>query len=313
MNRSQLFNFFAGKASIKDEIAIRKWIEESEQNKKEFFLERKLFDATYLNTGRKPAGKSKHIYFNFRKIGYVAASIAIIISISLFINNYSIIDKNADFTAMNTVSVPAGQRVKLTLSDSSIVWLNSQSTFKYPSKFNKTRTVELTGEGFFEVKSDKNSPFIVSTPQGCVYVTGTVFNVRAFDADKTFETTLLEGAVKVIAENGGYKSIDLQPNQKSKFINNEFIVEHIENHDEFLWRNGLISFKNNTLDEIARIFEQQYDVRIMINPDNKNLFRHSYTAKFRISDGLDYNLDILRRTISFEYKRNNDNKTIVIN
>lgn len=312
MDKSQLYKFFAGESEKKDEIVIRKWIEESEENKKEFFLERKLFDATYLNTGRKLSVKRKHIHINFRKIGYVAASIAIIFSISLFLNNYSILNKNTAFTGMNTVSVPAGQRVNLTLPDGTVVWLNSRSTFTYPAVFNKTRQVELNGEGYFEVKADENSPFIVSTSKGSVNVTGTVFNVRVLDNEGIFETTLLKGKVKVISAGDPLKTIDLKPNEKSIFVGNKFIVEKIDDHDEFLWRNGLMSFKNRTLDDIVKEFEQQYEVKIILNHENKQLFKHSYTAKFRTTDGLDYNLDILRRTATFKYERSSDNQTIYI-
>ncbi|MDD4489703.1 MAG: FecR family protein [Paludibacter sp.] len=313
MDKYQLYKFFAGESNMEDEIAIREWLEESAQNKKEFFRERKLFDASYLNTGRIPPVKSKHIYFNFRKIGYVAATIAIIISISIFLNNYSIIDNHAVNTAMNIVTVPAGQRVKLILPDGTIVWLNSQSTFTYPAVFSKTRQVTLNGEGFFEVKADKNSPFIVSTSKGSVNVTGTIFNVRALDNEGIFETTLLEGKVKVISAEDSLNTIDLKPNQKSKFLGNNFTVENIDDHDEFLWRNGLMSFKNRSLDEIVREFEQQYGVNIILNHKNKQLFKHSYTAKFRTTDGLEYNLDILRRTATFKYERSTDNETIYIN
>ncbi|MDD4428096.1 MAG: FecR family protein [Paludibacter sp.] len=312
MNKFQLYNFFAGKSSINEEIAIRKWIEASEQNKKEFMRERKLFDATCLNPQNNTSKKNKHISISVKTIQRIAAAVALIICLSLFLKNYSIVEKQDLLTVMNTVTVPAGQRVKLTLSDSSIVWLNSLSTFKYPSTFKGNRTVELNGEGFFEVKSDKHFPFIVSTSKGCINVTGTVFNVRAFDKDEVFETTLLEGEVKIYTEGKNNKNIVLKPKQKSKLLNNELIVEEVSDFDEFLWRDGLMSFKEKTLDDIVKRFEQQYGVKIVMNQESKHLFRHSYTAKFRTSDGLDYNLDILKKTISFEQKRSNDNQIIFI-
>lgn len=96
-------------------------------------------------------------------------------------------------------------------------------------------------------------------------------------------------------------------------MGNNFIVEKIDDHDEFLWRKGLMSFKNRTLDDIVKEFEQQYGVKIILNQNNRQLFKHSYTAKFRTTDGLDYNLDILKQTATFKYERSSDNQTIYIN
>ncbi len=86
----------------------------------------------------------------------------------------------------------------MVLPDGSKVWLNSASSLKYPTVFNgKTREVELTGEGYFEIKENNTRPFIVKTKKVNVTVLGTGFNINAYDDETELATTLVHGSVKV--------------------------------------------------------------------------------------------------------------------
>ena len=99
---------------------------------------------------------------------------------------------------MYTVSVPAGQRTHLTLPDGTTVWLNARTTLSYPTSFNSNeRTVFLQGEAYFEVSKNRHKPFIVQTQQYNIEVLGTKFDVEAYPDSKNFETTLMQGSVKV--------------------------------------------------------------------------------------------------------------------
>ena len=63
-----------------------------------------------------------------------------------------------------TLYVPAGQRAELILPDSTKVWLNAHSKLVYPLSFHKdTRSVELSGEAYFEVRRNEKVPFVVKT------------------------------------------------------------------------------------------------------------------------------------------------------
>jgi ferric-dicitrate binding protein FerR (iron transport regulator) len=101
-------------------------------------------------------------------------------------------EANADLQ-YNTLSNPRGSKViSLTLSDGTRVWLNSESSLKYPTQFVKnTREVEITGEAYFEVAHDKTKPFIVSKGETSITVLGTHFNVNAYDDEDEIKVTLL--------------------------------------------------------------------------------------------------------------------------
>ena len=115
--------------------------------------------------------------------------------------------------AMNMVEVPNGQRVSLTLSDGTKVWLNSHSKFTYPARFSsKERDVKLEGEGFFEVAHNEKSPFVVHADLLHVKVLGTKFNVRAYDEEPS-SITLAEGKVEVATNDNEHK-VTLKPNEQ---------------------------------------------------------------------------------------------------
>lgn len=59
---------------------------------------------------------------------------------------------------MQTILVPAGQRINITLPDGTNVWLNARTSLKYPTMFSKkNRQVILDGEAYFDVARDEKS------------------------------------------------------------------------------------------------------------------------------------------------------------
>lgn len=124
--------------------------------------------------------------------------------------------KTTHHELQHQIHVPTGQHVEIMLADGSKVWLNSGSTLTFPSKFNgKKRLVELDGEGFFEVKSDKEHPFIVSTSKYQVKAVGTSFNIYDYQDSPQFEAALLNGKVEVTTNAKKSSVVILTPNQRA--------------------------------------------------------------------------------------------------
>ena len=99
-------------------------------------------------------------------------------------------------TVYHTLRVPAGADYQVTLADGTKVWLNCESTLRYPVEFgNEKREVYLDGEGYFEVNKATEWPFIVNAEQMRVKVTGTKFNVKSYSTEPIAHTTLVEGSV----------------------------------------------------------------------------------------------------------------------
>lgn len=172
----------------------------------------------------------------------------------------------------NKIDIPRGGEYKLRLSDGSLVHLNSMSSLRYPVHFSgDVRTVELTGEAFFEV-SKNNVPFIVKTQGVDVRVLGTQFNVSAYPEDQTTQTTLVTGSVRIQTKEGG--SIVLKPSQQAELDNDfhELVVREVDTSLYTSWVSGKIYFKDERLEDIMTVLSCWYDIQVMFAGDKiKNL------------------------------------------
>lgn len=170
----------------------------------------------------------------------------------------------------NTLYNPRGsQAIPLTLSDDSRVWLNAESSIKYPTSFSgNVRKVEITGEAYFEVAkvdlpNGQRMPFTVSKGSTEIAVLGTHFNVNAYDDEDALRVTLLEGSVKVSANNGKL-STTLRPGQQSVLTSNgQLITNNTPDLEAVMaWKNGLFHFSSATLPEVLRQLARWYDVDV---------------------------------------------------
>ncbi len=166
----------------------------------------------------------------------------------------------------------------------------------------------LEGEAYFEVSKNKEKPFIVKTDGGDIRVTGTSFNVKARSMHHLFETSLFEGSVDIYDNHR--KMVSLKPNQRSVFENGQWVVSQITDYDQFLWRKGLIAFDNKSLGDILETLSEYFDVQIRI--ETPSLPKHTYTGKFRQSDGIDYALRVLQKSIRFSYEKDDETGVIYI-
>ena len=173
----------------------------------------------------------------------------------------------------------------------------------------KARTVEIDGEAFFQITHKKNdAPFIVRTFKGTVEVLGTKFNVEAYKNRNKFITSLLEGTVKVSANN---QQIILKPNERATLSDGKLIRSKIEDDSYYSWTSGIINFNNITFEALMKEFEKVYGIEIVIN--NSAIKNNLCLGKFRRIDGLEYALKVLQVDIPFTYQRDFEKHIIYIN
>ena len=313
MNKDILYKFFEGNASFKEEAAVKQWMEESAENRLAFLKERKLFDAMLL-LGNEEIIKNgkKRFSINLSSLRTELIKIAAVVAITLggsYFYYQSSLEK--ELMAMQTITVPAGQRINITLVDGTNVWLNARTSLSYPVKFGKNnRQVVLDGEAYFDVTKDKNKPFIVQTDNYNVEVLGTKFDVNAYSETGEFETTLMSGSVKVASASDSTQKITLKPNNKVYLQDGKLHVTAVDDYNPYRWKEGLICFKNETFTSIMKDFEKYYGLTIQVK--NKNVFKYVYTGKFRQTDGIDYALRVLQKDIKFTYQRDDENQIIYI-
>jgi transmembrane sensor len=162
----------------------------------------------------------------------------------------------------NTLTTPRGGQYELTLPDGTKVWLNAASSLTYPTAFTGgSRTVEMTGEAYFEVAHDKKRPFMVKASGQTIQDIGTHFNVNAYADEPAQVTTLLEGAVTV----GGHP---LLPGEKATVTGATAtgggVIDVTKGDPEraVAWKNGLFDFTDAGLQTVMRQLSRWYNVDV---------------------------------------------------
>lgn len=298
MEQKLLHKMFTGQATEDELTHIRRWVNESEDNKKAFYHERVLFDALQINDLRTETRVRKHSVSLRKWAGSVAAAVITL----LLLYNVSVFFKNdlSQEVAFNVIKVPAGQRVEVTLSDGTHLWLNARSEFSYPVSFNgDKREVHLKGEAFFDVARDESKKFIVNTGRCEVEVLGTQFNVDAYDEDD-FSTALLRGSVRVTDRSQTNESVVLEPNNSVRLDHGKLTVTPITDLSPYSWKDGVITFKDIEFDLLMKKLEKNYGIRIIIS--NPELDNYACSGKFRISDGIEEVLRALQQDAHFTFE-----------
>ncbi len=207
---------------------------------------------------------------------------------------------------LNQLVIPYGKNSSIQLPDGTIAYLNAGSRLVYPSYFTgKNREVFLIGEGFFEVVSDKNNPFVVQTNDLKVEALGTRFNVSAYPSDNMIETVLVEGKVKISpnSNNPFKKEYTLEPNQMAAYnrTSTETSISAVDVSNYVSWHNGFLNFDSSDLSRITKKLERYYSIRILF--EDPMLGVRSITGKLHLKDEKEYVLKVLARTASAEVKQ----------
>lgn len=173
---------------------------------------------------------------------------------------------SATETVYNTLFNPRGSKVvNLTLNDGTKVWLNSESSLKYPTAFaGNTRNVEITGEAYFEVAHNKTKPFYVTKGDMQVLVLGTHFNINTYDDEESIKVTLLEGSVNVLPRASARGTI-IKPGQQAIVLagGEQRIANSVDIEQVLAWKNNLFNCNGLTLATILRQAARWYDVEVV--------------------------------------------------
>ncbi|KRT14817.1 hypothetical protein ASU31_18125 [Pedobacter ginsenosidimutans] len=201
----------------------------------------------------------------------IAAVAAIVLAGVLVYNREAVFFNKADQLVLTRALTKAAEVKTIVLADGSTVKMNSGSSLKYPDHFTAdTRDVYLSGEAFFDVKKDPKHPFIVHTEQLDVKVLGTAFDVKAYQNDAFTETTLIRGSVAISLKNNNKQTFILKPNDKFTLAGGKPNLSQLTHFSgmetgrvlETAWTNHELIYKNSRFDEIAKLFERWYDVKI---------------------------------------------------
>lgn len=309
VEKRAIVNYLSGELTINDSEILNCWLAKNENNKLIFDQFSELWQASSHNNISKQIdadkawnylknqiniqnNKPRNFYWN------EIIRIAAVFIVALFLGGlgYYFVDKKMEINTepryVEYVS-PLGSRSFVQLADGSKVWLNAGSTLKYKNSYGENdRELQLTGEAFFEVAKNKEIPFVVKTSEIDVIALGTKFNVKAYSEEKTIETTLIEGSVRLeSAFVNLQENILLKPNDRAVFTkrkqstelvaqpkhdtNQEVIpekpkleiIEAVEPEPIISWKDKRWVINNEKLSDLAIKLERRFDVGFVFNND----------------------------------------------
>lgn len=208
----------------------------------------------------------------------------------------------------NTIRVPKGGEYQLVLSDGTKVWLNSETTLKYPVTFvGNTREVTLIGEAYFKVAHNKEKPFYVSSEVTKVKVLGTSFNFKAYRGEENTEITLAEGKVDVEVGNNNYilipgKQVKINRSNREAEVINVVVDRYVS------WKDGVFQFVDITMEELVESLSRWYNVKFEFSKESLKYERFSgAVTKYR---NINYILKLIEETNDLRFEINKDIITV---
>lgn len=204
----------------------------------------------------------------------------------------------------HTLKVPRGGEYTLVLADGSKVFLNAESSLKYPVLFSgDLRKVKLEGEAYFEVKRNPEKPFVVDVNGIQVNVLGTSFGIRAYADEEEISTTLVSGRVNVLS---GKQVYALKPSEQAVFDKRTESVKLAAVDTELFvgWKDGRLVFDNCSLERILKDLGRWYSFEVFYaTPAAKKI---PFSLNIRKHEKFVQVLELMQSTgkIQFEINKN---------
>lgn len=269
---------------------------------------------------------SKGLFPNWKPLA-IAASILLICSVGIYLTSiWQSLDNNPNGLVFKEIMVPKGLTRKVVLPDGTKVTINAGSSLKYDTNFGeKSRIVHLSGEAYFDIAKNV-LPFIVNTDHYTIRDIGTIFNVKAYSDDLSFETMVIEGEVtiegKLIIDSDKPQKVSVKKQQvfKLNYAPTETgIIQSDKNFSEIVevkvqklsssqvdaytgWTEDLLVFEGESFEEILKIMERRYDVEIIM--EDLKLKDFKYTGSFKNIENVEKALKIMKETTEIDFEKN---------
>ena len=201
-------------------------------------------------------------------------------------------------------------KAKIVLPDSSTVWLNAGATLTcVPDDWTQARTVELSGEAFFEVRKDPEHPFLVNAGGIEVKVYGTSFNVNATDEMADVKVSLVEGSVSVSKSD---KTNLIKPGEMAVYSKQtgELRTEPADVILESMWASESVRFERKSLPELEKYLERWYNVQIILDSNISDEQAYTFSIK---DESLDEILRLMSHIYPIQYDFREENIVVITN
>ena len=316
LDKDRIRRFFEGEVTGEDERYIREiFCDETINDELETLLKKQWYESTVddtiteknldhilyrihynINTCLNKADRKMTGFIKW--IARIAAILLLPVSVYLGIHLNNKVE-SFDLT-WTEVSAPAWTRAKFTLSDSTVVWLHSNSTIRYKSNYTTERIVELDGEAYFDVHTDRTRPFFVNANNLIIKALGTKFNIASYQDENNLEIVLEEGKL-LVNETVSGRIMQMVPSELVTYNKEQdkFNSEYVQTQAYTSWTEGKLVFRNDPIDVIARRLGRWYNVDIDIKGVNYEKVRLRATF---IDENLEEVLYFLKLSLPIDYK-----------
>lgn len=301
-DKSNVIEIFNNNKNIKEleKLLRRQWHELLKNDKKEekdldYILHRIHYNINLESVEAKSG-------WSFTNIIKWSARIAVILAFPLILglgyNQYMIIEKNNK--SWVEIKTTDWTRSQFFLPDGTTGWLNNSSSLRYNNNFNKKRKVILTGEAFFDVHSNKKRPFIVTSNDVIIEVSGTRFNIASYENEDDIEVVLEEGEI-VFSTKGSHEKYTMHPEELIVYKKslNCFTVKDIQSQKYVSWKEGKQVFRDDPIDEIAKRLERWFNIDVEVNDVFTDDLRLRATF---LDESLEEVLYYLKKSLPIEYR-----------
>ena len=294
--KNRIRDYYFDRLSAREEEDVQKYICDNKGSQELDDALRGLFDECLAGSdqeNRHPSTIRKFIPY------FVAAAAVLALLIVLPISYKAGMDTGEQRIASIEwveVSVPFGEKETVTLSDGTVLHLNSGSRLTYPAVFSgDSRTVFMDGEAYLDVARDPEHPFIIKSPSIDIKVLGTSFNFKNFARERTAELLLMEGSVEAsVSIPDDTRTVRLKPGDKMQYnreSGNLDIARFNPQGYKAFYEDNSLHFYDMELADIAQDLSRRFNCEIVVL--DEELASRRYFSIFTNNETLDQILAVM--------------------
>jgi transmembrane sensor len=318
ISKDMVHKYFSGQVTPMQKRIIQSWIEDP-QNENQYFLWLEEWERNNIQfspqsdiafekfkqsiqSERQEEVINEEIQISYaksfisdrvRKYLGIAASLLVIIVLGIVFQSQIL---------YKTYTTGPGNISKITLPDSSVIILNTNSKLQVPRFFayKDIRSAYLEGNARFNIKHtyDERLFIVKSSGNFQIQVLGTEFDV--YSGRDSSRVYLKSGSIKLISrENEDVKTILVKPQDVVKIVENKpTSIEPAQTFWQFeAWEERQFKFDATPMKEVAQMLEKQFGFKVIILDEE--------LAEKEISGGFSWKnerdiLDILSKLLDFE-------------
>jgi transmembrane sensor len=298
-----------GELSAQEEKVLLAWVSEKDENKTVYEQSVKTWeysgrkqenfhvdtDAAWAKVKSRTGESAKVIRFWQKPVYQIAASLVLLLTIGYLTDSFKGSPEYITVASKN-------ERVKFYLPDSSVVWLNKNSSVKYPDNYNeKTREIQLDGEAFFDVKRDVTKKFIVLGHHSVTEVLGTSFIVKSYKDSQEEFVKVISGKVSFTSRSESDQHVLLTPGLEGKLeAGNVISSSKITDTNFKAWKEQKLEFDNTELSQVIESLNNYFGVEVIAT--DPAILKCGFTGSFENPE-IEQIINILSVSLNVEYKK----------